>query len=356
MGEILHWSSDSSRLLFAGQKGTRRVLYAISTDGTTKAVYASTRGIVTGARLNSNGTHVGFAQESPNEPPEAFVLSLSGGAPVRLSAANLDLPKLPIGETRRIWWKSGDGLEIEGLLTLPVGYQPGKKYPLVVVVHGGPMGAFSEGFIGGADVHPVASFAARGFAILRPNIRGSGGYGKKFRLANLNDWGGKDYEDLNTGVDHLIATGVADSERLAVIGWSYGGYMTSWVITHTKRFKVAVVGAGVTNLWSCAGSMDIQGFLPDYFSGEPWDKLDTYLKHSPMYYVKGVSTPTLILHGEADRRVPISQAYELYNAMRRQGVTTKMVVYPGMGHGPSDPETSLDLMQRQLDWVGKYIR
>ncbi|MGH9338895.1 MAG: S9 family peptidase [Acidobacteriota bacterium] len=355
-GEILHWSSDSSRLLFAGVKGTRRILYAVSVDGATTAVHVPARGNAGGATLNSTGTFIGFVQESPDEPPEAFVLALSGGAAVRVSAANVDLPKLPIGETRRIQWKSGDGLEIEGLLTLPVGYEPTREYPMVVVLHGGPMGWFDEHFLGSPGIYPLATFAARGYAILRPNIRGSGGYGKNFRFANLNDWGGKDYEDLMAGVDHVISMGIADPDRLAVMGWSYGGYMTSWVITQTRRFKAAVVGAGVTNLWSCAGSMDIQGFLPDYFSGEPWDNLDTYLKHSPMYYVKGVTTPTLILHGELDRRVPVSQGYELYNALRRQGVRTKMVVYPRMTHGPSEPQTRLDIMHRHLDWVESHLR
>jgi dipeptidyl aminopeptidase/acylaminoacyl peptidase len=355
LGEILHWSSDSARLLFTGEKGTRRILYAVSTEGMPKALYTPARGIISAATLNATGTYVGFVLESPDEPPEAFQMSWPNPAPVSVSAANIDLPKLPIGETQRIRWKSKDGLTIEGLLTLPVGYESGKRYPLVVIIHGGPMGWFNENFIGSPDIYPLASFAARGYAILRPNIRGSGGYGQKFRFANLNDWGGKDYEDLMAGVDHLIALGLADPERLAIMGWSYGGYMTSWAITQTSRFKAAVVGAGPTNLWSCAGSMDIQGFLPDYFSAEPWDNLDVYLKHSPMYYVKGVTTPTLILHGEADLRVPVSQGFELYNALKRQGVTTQMVVYPRMGHGPSEPEFELDIMRRHLDWLAKYL-
>jgi dipeptidyl aminopeptidase/acylaminoacyl peptidase len=356
MGEILGWTPDSSHLLFTGEKGTRFVLYSVSVEGNTKAVYAPPRGIISGAVLNFKGTHVGFSRESSDEPPEAFVLSLSGGAPVQVTAANVDLPKLPLGETRRIRWKSEDGLEIEGLLTLPVGYEYGKRYPLMVIIHGGPMGWFNESFIGAGGAYPLAAFAAKGYAILRPNIRGSGGYGRKFRLANVNDWGGKDYADLMAGVDHAISTGIADPGRMAVMGWSYGGYMTSWVITQTRRFKAAIVGAGPTNLWSFTGTTDIPSFLPDYLSTEAWNQLDTYLKHSPMYYVKGVTTPTLILHGEADRRVPVSQGYELYTALKRQGVTTKMVVYPRMGHGPSGRSVELDVMHRHLDWVEKYVR
>jgi len=357
MGEILGWSADSSRLLFTGEKGTRFVLYSIAADGGTRAVYAPPEGVVRGAALNTGATYVGFSRESSSVPPEAFVMSLSGGSPARVSAANTSLPPLPLGETRRVRWQSTGGLEIEGLLTLPVKYEQGKRYPLVLMIHGGPMGWFNEEFSGRYGVYSMAaSFAALGYASLRPNIRGSGGYGRDFRFANYNDWGGKDYEDLMTGVDHLISTGIADPDRLAVMGWSYGGYMTSWIITQTKRFKVAVVGAGVTNLWSFTGTTDIVSFLPDYFSGEPWDNFKAYLDHSPMAHVKGVTTPTLILHGDADARVPVSQGYELYNALKRQGITASMVVYPRMQHLPSEPKEELDILRRHLEWIEKYMR
>jgi dipeptidyl aminopeptidase/acylaminoacyl peptidase len=226
----------------------------------------------------------------------------------------------------------------------------------VLVIHGGPAGVFTDTFIARSGLYPMATFAARGYAVLRPNPRGSSGYGVKFRRANLNDWGGKDYEDLMAGVDHVISMGVADPERLAVMGWSYGGFMTSWVLTHTRRFKAAAVGAGVTNLWSFTGTADIPGFLPYYFSGNPWENFEAYRAHSPMSFVKGATTPTLILHGEADVRVPISQGYELYNALKQQGVTTKMVVYPRTPHGPREPKFLLDIMQRHLEWVEKYVR
>ncbi len=356
MGVVLGWFSDSTRLLFAGDKGTRSLLYAVSVEGRVTLVHSPEKGVVSGARLNASGTSVGFSQESPEKPPEAFVMTLPTSAPNRVSAANADLPKLPLGITSRTRWKARDGLEIEGLLTLPPGYESGKRVPLIVIIHGGPMSGFHESFIGNHGIYPLASLAAKGYAILRPNIRGSGGYGSKFRFANLNDWGGKDFEDLMAGVDHVISLGVADPERMAVMGWSYGGYMTSWVITQTKRFKAAVVGAGVTNLWSFAGTTDIPGFLPDYFSAEPWDNFQTYYQHSPMAHVKGVSTPTLILHGEADLRVPISQGCELYNALKRQGVKVKMVTYPRMAHGPGDPKFELDIMHRNLEWVEPYLR
>jgi dipeptidyl aminopeptidase/acylaminoacyl peptidase len=201
----------------------------------------------------------------------------------------------------------------------------------------------------------VAVFASRGYAVLRGNVRGSSGYGRAFRHANYKDWGGGDYQDILSGVDALVARGVADPDRLGVMGWSYGGYMTSWIITQTQRFKAASVGAGVTNLMSFSGTADIPSFIPDYFGGEFWDDLESWRKHSAMFHVKGVKTPTLIQHGEADLRVPVSQGYELYNALKRQGVATKMVVYPRQPHAIQEPRLQLDAMERNLEWFDRWV-
>jgi dipeptidyl aminopeptidase/acylaminoacyl peptidase len=354
---LIGWSGDSTRIIFSETHRARAALFAIPVDGPPKTLYEPDHGTVSSGALNGTGTHVGFSLESPQEAPEAFLMKSNGRAkPVRVSRANLDLPKLPLGETKVMSWKSKDGAEIEGLLTLPVGYEQGKRYPLILNIHGGPAGVFTENFIGRLAIYPIATFSARGYAVLRPNPRGSSGYGKQFRFANVGDWGGKDYEDDMAGVDRMIAMGIADADRTAVMGWSYGGFMTSWIITHTNRFKAAAVGAGVTNLWSFTGTADIPGFLPDYFGGEAWDAFEAFQKHSPMSFVKNVQTPTLILHGEADVRVPTSQGYELYNALKRQGVTTKMVVYPRTPHGPREPKFVLDIAQRHLDWVDKYVR
>jgi dipeptidyl aminopeptidase/acylaminoacyl peptidase len=353
---LLGWSGDA--VVFTESRHTRTAIYKMPVDGPPQILFEPAKGVVGsgGTHLNAPGTYLGLPMESADEAPEAYVMAVSTHAPVRVSRANVDLPKLPLGRTEVIKWKSKDGLDIEGLLTYPANYEAGKKVPLILNIHGGPTGVFNETFIGRSGLYPVAVFAARGYAVLRPNPRGSGGYGRQFRFANYNDWGGKDYEDDQTGVDKVIAMGVADPDRLAIMGWSYGGFMTSWTITQTHRFKAAVIGAGVTNLWSFTGTADIPGFLPDYFGGEPWEKFENFQKHSPITFVKNVTTPTLLLHGEADVRVPTSQGYEYYHALKREGVTAKMVVYPRTPHGPQEPKFILDIMQRHLDWADKYVR
>ena len=159
-------------------------------------------------------------------------------------------------------------------LTYPVGYQAGQKVPFILNIHGGPTGVFQQTFLGGRGPYPLATFSAKGYAILRPNPRGSSGYGTEFRRANIKDWGGADYQDLMAGVDKVIAMGVADPDRLGVMGWSYGGFMTSWIVTQTQRFKAASAGAPVTNLMSFNGTADIPAFVPDYFGGQFWEQMD----------------------------------------------------------------------------------
>jgi dipeptidyl aminopeptidase/acylaminoacyl peptidase len=345
-------------LFFTETDGLHNVLRAISLDGRIETAFQP-KGTLSsyggGTEINLTAGAVGLVQESSQDAPEAYVMALGRSTAVQVSSANAHLPKLPLGKTEPVRWKAKDGRAIEGLLTYPVGYESGGKVPMILVIHGGPMGVFTDSFVANRGLYPVASFAAEGYAVLQPNPRGSSGYGKAFRTANYVDWGGGDYEDIMAGVDHVVAMGVADPDRLAVMGWSYGGFMTSWVITHTDRFKAACVGAAVTNLWSFTGTADIPDFLADYFRGEPWENFQAYLDHSPMNFVKGVATPALILHGEEDRRVPISQGYELYNALKRQGATVKMVVYPRTPHGPSEPKFLLDVAQRHLAWVEKYV-
>ena len=350
------WARDNSKIYFSEGLRTREALYAMPVDGPPSIVFQTARGTFgPGVVFNRTGTYAGITMQTPDEPVEAYVMPVSSMKPVRVSAANVNLPKQPLGETRVIQWKAKDGQEIEGLLTLPVNYDKTKHYPLILNIHGGPSGAFNETFIGASGLYPIASFAARGWAVLRANPRGSTNYGLPFRAANVNDWGGGDFQDLMAGVDAVIQMGVADPNRLAVMGWSYGGYMTNWVITQTNRFKCAAAGAGLSNLISMWGTNDIPSTLDDYFEGTSYEQPDRYIKMSPLAHVANVTTPEMILHGEADIRVPTTQGYEMYHALKRKGVPTEMVVYPRTPHGPQEPKFVLDIMHRHLDWVAKYI-
>ena len=352
---IAGWSADGKRLYFSEAKGTGTQIYAIDVAADKIEEIKVSTAVYSGLDLNAAGTMFGFVRQASDSPPEAFVASVSNLTPVQVSKANSDLKMPAIGKTEVVRWKSTDGGDIEGLLTYPVGYKAGQKVPLILNIHGGPAGVFQQTFIGGRGVYPLASFASHGIAILRPNPRGSSGYGAEFRRANIKDWGGADYQDLMTGVDKVIAMGVADPQKLGVMGWSYGGFMTSWIVTQTHRFKAASAGAPVTNLMSFNGTADIPSFVPDYFGGQFWEAMDMYQKHSAMFNVKGVTTPTMIQHGDADIRVPISQGYEFYNALKAQGVPTRMLVLPRQPHGPTEPKMQLQAMQANLEWFEKYI-
>ena len=348
--KLLGWSADSKQIYFQEDRGTRNAIYAMPLDGPAQTVYAP-NGIVGRVQLNLAGTHLAMTVESSAEPAEVFTLA-PGDKPRQVTQTASANP--PMGKTEVVWWRSRDNTEVEGLLTYPVGFEQGKKYPLVVILHGGPYGHFDESFNGHAGIYPIASFSAKGYAVFRPNPRASTGYGRDFRYKNLKDWGGEDFQDIITGTRSIVSMGVADPQRMAVMGWSYGGFLTSWTIGHTNEFKAAAIGAGVSNLLSQTGTSDIRSNKIDAF-GAPWDNLQFYLDRSPIKYVKNVQTPVLILGGDADERVPISQSYELYHALKKLGKTVKMVVYPGAPHGPTDPEYVLDLMKRHLEWVGTYV-
>lgn len=353
---VFGWSADGTKIYFTESKGTGTALYYVDVASGKIVEDNYAAGVVTGVNFNKNATMLGMVMQNSSRPPEAYVVKVADRSPTQISHANDDLAKLAVGRTEVIKWKSSDGREIEGLLTYPTGYSTGTKVPLLLNIHGGPAGVFQQSYVGGRGSYPIATFAARGYAVLRPNPRGSSGYGTEFRRANIKDWGGMDYQDLMTGVDKVIEMGVADPNRLGVMGWSYGGYMTSTIITKTGRFKAASAGAPVTNLMSFNGTADIPSFIPDYFGNEFWNDPATYAKHSAMFNIKNAKTPTLIQHGEADVRVPISQGYELYNALKVQGVPTRMIVLPRQPHGPNEPKMQVAAMQSNLDWFEKYLK
>lgn len=351
---IVGWGPDARSLIISETERTVRRLASLPVNGDPPADLSPPGLMVGSPALNWGRTHVGFVSQAVDRAPEAYMATVEPFRSSQVSRVqNGSVP--PVGRTEVISWRSPDGTDVEGLLTYPPDYAEGTRVPTLVIVHGGPTGVFTQDFIGAAGQYPVAVFAQRGYAVLRPNPRGSGGYGREFRYANYGDWGGGDYQDIMAGVDHLIARGIADPDALGVMGWSYGGFMTSWVITQTDRFRAASVGAGLPNLISFTGTSDVPGFVPDYFGGEFWEGKEVWEAHSPMSHMGGVSTPTLIQHGEEDDRVPVSQAYELYNALDRQGVATQFAVYPRQGHGIREPNLLRDVMQRNLDWFERWV-
>ncbi|MBC8229074.1 S9 family peptidase [bacterium] len=345
------WSPDGEVIYFRAMNRVRRHLYAVPKAG--GEIRQITQGdcVIGGISIADDGDTFLCYRSAPNMPGDLWAGSIRTGELKQLTELNPKIGNFALGETRVVHWKSSDGLEIEGLLCLPVGYETGQRYPLIVEPHGGPHG-------GARDLEFKSQwqyFSGEGFAIFAPNFRGSDGYGRDFARANYSDWGIGDYQDIMTGIDHLIDQGIADPERLVVGGWSYGGYMTSWMVTQTDRFKAAMNGCGVTNLVSMYGQTDIPSFMRLYFEDAPSKKLELYHKHSPISYIHRVKTPTLILHGAEDKRVPLPQAEEFYACLKSIGVDVEFVKYPREGHGIGEPRHVLDLLKRHLSWYKKYI-
>jgi len=354
---LLGWSSDNKYVYVTEPNKTLNSIYSLSIDG--KEIIEWTKGIkdlMSIPYLNRNSDYYGFTLQNTSKPAEAFVSSVASFSPQEITNVNADIANKPVPKTEVITWKTSDGKEIEGLLTYPLNYAEGKKYPLILNIHGGPAGVFTQNFVAANQgSYPIAAFAEMGYAVLRCNPRGSSGYGVAFRLANQRDWGGDDYKDLIAGVDHVIKMGIADANKLGVCGWSYGGFMSSWVIGHTDRFKAASIGAPVVDLMSQDLTDDIPGFLTSYMRNDPWNDYDIYSTHSPLRFVENVKTPVLLQHGDADIRVPFSQGVMIYNALKRRNIPVKLLVLPRQPHGPTEPKMILEIMKSNLEWFQKYM-
>lgn len=349
--DAIQWSGGA--LWIEGPWNSTTQLYRVSADGSGWTDTTKFEGEVSGADVH--GDRAVYVRQSLTEPPELYA------GTTRLTNHNAAYRDRTLGETRLIRWKNPkDGLEIEGLLTLPIGYKGG-RVPLITFVHGGPANRFEQAYLGYlAHIFAPQVLAAHGYAILRPNPRGSGGYGVAFRQANRNDWAGMDWLDINAGINHLIASGIADPERLGMMGWSYGGYMTAWAIGHSDRFRAFTAGAAVTDLLSFHGTTDVRDFVPFYFdrTDRPFDdgadghaplSLELLRSRSPVWHLKKSAAKVLILHGEADERVPLSQGTMLYRLLDELGVDVKMVVYPRTGHQVREPKLRMDMMRRNLE-------
>jgi dipeptidyl aminopeptidase/acylaminoacyl peptidase len=346
----LHWLPDSKSLLFATGVKAYRELFSFDVAAG-KYMQLSHGRIATVGSVVQNG--VALIAESSSEPPDIYFGENTRAPLKKITDTNPHAKAFTLGKSEVISWKS-DGFTIEGVLLKPVNYQAGKRYPLLVVAHGGPSGAYVDSYrVGYGD--GSQNWAGEGWAVLYPNPRGSTNYGEKFEQANFKDWGGGDYRDIMSGVDAVIAQGVADPDKLAFMGWSYGGYMTCWVVSQTTRFKAAMMGAGLTDMPSMYGTNDIPNVLVPYFGGLlSKETMPLYLERSGITYVDRVTTPLLILHGGSDQRVPIGQPMEFYRALKDRGKTVELVFYPREGHGFSEYYHQLDRMERQHEWIARY--
>jgi dipeptidyl aminopeptidase/acylaminoacyl peptidase len=272
----------------------------------------------------------------------------------QLTRFHPQLCELALGQTRVLRWHGSDGMAIQGLLILPVGYQEGQRVPLITWVHGGPAWLYTHSFYG-AGRYPQQMYAGAGYAVLLANPRGSAGWGVAFTEANIGDFGGCDYEDIIAGVDHVIALGIADLDRLAIGGWSYGGFMTAWAVTQTNRFKAAMMGAGICNWRSFHGVAEIGTWDQISYRASPYEQGGRYDRFSAIHYVDRVVTPTLIVHGTEDIIVPVSQSYEFFRALKDHGVPTELVVYPREPHGFRERGHNIDRFRRFLAWFQRYL-
>jgi dipeptidyl aminopeptidase/acylaminoacyl peptidase len=290
-----------------------------------------------------------FAGQSATQPQELYSWD-EKSAPVQLTHVNDAWKRFALAQPEFYKYKSFDGLEIEAALLKPANYDGKSQLPLITLIHGGPTGAWQDTIETWGQL-----LAARGYAVFYPNIRGSIGYGQKFIEMNRGDWGGKDFKDVMWGVDDLVAKGIADPNKLAIGGWSYGGYMSEWAITQTPRFKAAVSGAGLANLISEYGTERGPSY-DEWFFGLPYEKPDGFLNSSPFLYLKNAKTPTLILQGDADPVDPLGQSQELYRGLKRYGVETELVIYPREPHGFHEQKHLLDRLNRILAWYDAHLK
>ena len=353
---IISWTSDDENLIISESVKTTGQLLLLPTNGDgyiswSKEKYSN--GVISSVVKSKFSEKIVLCYENLNTPVEVYISETNKPSFEKISDINnLKYPKL--SKTEIISWKSYDGKEIEGILTYPKNYKKGSKYPVILQIHGGPAGVFSERFNGRPGIYMTEYFSEKGYITIKPNPRGSTGYGKEFRYANYKDWGYGDYEDVVSGVDKVIEMGIGDPDRQFVMGWSYGGYLTSFIVTKTNRFKAASMGAGLPNLISMVTTTDIQDYLVAHMGAEFWEDYDTYEKHSAIYQIKNTKTPTQIIHGSNDLRVPFTQGQEFYRALDRLGVDTEMVVYPRTPHGPREPKFLMDVSDRILTWFEKY--
>lgn len=346
------WAADGKSIYFSSNtRESMEIFGADVASGTVRQITDKT-GVLNLSEISTDGRTAIGTWGDPGHPAELFRSDPQFSAIQPITNHNAWLAEYALGGTEVAKWKSSkDGMEIDGIVTKPVDFEASRKYPFLLNPHGGPTGASLGTF------NPTEQIlAANGYLVLEPNFRGSTGRGEKFAGANQNDWGDGDYQDDMSGVQAMVDKGWADAERLGAFGWSYGGYMTFWIDTQTDKFKAISPGAGLPDLYSMYSQTDIHRYMTMFFDRKaPWDNFQEYWDHSPMKYVERVKTPTMILHGQSDTRVPIPQSEEFYRALSERHVPVEFVVYPRENHGFVEPRHIQDRWQRYLVFFGKYL-
>jgi len=309
---------------------------------------------ISGASFTRDHRLMAGVASGPDRFSEVFVSPVKDFAPQYLTAMNDQWKDFHLAAREVIHWNSTDGTPVEGVLIKPADYDPSRRYPLLVVIHGGPTGIDTPARR--ADrYYPIERFAAKGALVLQPNYRGSAGYGAKFRALNVRNLGLGDYQDVISGVDYLVGKGMADKDRVGSMGWSEGGYISAFITTYSDRFKAVSVGAGISDWSTYYVNTDIHPFTRQYLKATPWDDPEIYRKTSPISYVNQAKTPTLIQHGDQDKRVPPPNSFELYQALKDRGVPVKLILYKGFGHPINKPKQQRAVMEHNYEWFSRYI-
>ncbi len=352
------WSADSQSIYFNEGIGVDSHVFSVSVADGKLTQLSGEKGAIAGPGFNRETGLFLLLFTDPEHPNDYYVVKPENlGKKLtwsRVSNSNPQVAQLQLAAYETLHWKSTDGKTVEGILAFPVGYERGKKYPLIVQIHGGPASAYLNTFSGGFGTY-INIYAAHGYAVFQPNYRGSANYGEKFRMQIAGDYFRQGFDDIMTGVDFLIAQGIADPAKLGMMGWSAGGHWSDWTLTHTDRFKAISTGAGAVNWISMYAQTDEQATREFYFKGKPWENWDHYVSQSVLKYITNAKTPTLIHVGDADQRVPKPQSDELFMALKKLGVPVEYIVYPGMPHGINEPRYQMVKMAAEFAWFEKWI-
>jgi len=348
------WSADGTFIYFTANMGVHCEIFCLRLDDMKPEQMTEGQHVIRSIDYNPETETMLYELNSPNNPDTFWLMDMKSRSARMIHDPYPELEAFKIARYEAVRWKSTDGKEVEGILIYPVDYEEGKRYPLLAHTHGGPMSSDKFTFDGYAHAR-----AGRGYAVFKPNYRGSTGYGNKVLRDMVGHYFLHADDDVLTGVDYLVQKGIADPERLGTLGWSAGGHMTNWLVTQTDKFKAASSGAGASNWISMYAQSDVRIYRTPWFLGDPWHEnapLKAYREHSPIFYVHQAKTPTLIMCGENDPRVPLPQSIEMYRGLKANGVPTELVIFPRSGHGPRELRHRLYRWNKEFQWLEKYIR